>query len=350
MGTYRVLAAPRADLQSTGESPARASGGVRHGGACARRASPAAHRFTRDARASGGPSTAVQEPRPWTAADLGPRSTSRHQHGLAAGRSPALGRRGSSRARRGRRCCTSWMRWTSRSRSKLQKTLLATRSPPVHVAVPEHRRSPTCGAVSLARWCPGGGDRQRDARPGRRWCAEAGRCRCTGPRDQRRRCGRRRGGQRHRSPPAGPSRRQPGAGHPRAAAPGGGRCAGGRHHAGLDGAGRQLTALRARTREDAVRAVVRPGAALAVLLEPSGSSWQVREATWVAGVVLVLARAPLVLAAGAGRSSSRDRRTRDGVVLLVLGADANVHRTWTTAKDRSQERLPPGTVCWFLCD
>jgi len=62
-----------------------------------------------------------------------------------------------------------------------------------------------------------------------------------------------------------------------------------------------------------------PVAALVVLLEPSGLSWQVRDGVWVLGVVLILASAPLVLAAAGGRSCSRRWRAVAGMVLLASG-------------------------------
>ena len=77
--------------------------------------------------------------------------------------------------------------------------------------------------------------------------------------------------------------------------------------------------LLAPSRVEVVLGVVLPVAALVVLLEPSGSSWQVRDATWVMGVVLVLASAPLVLAAAAGRPCSRRWRAVAGTVLLGSG-------------------------------
>jgi hypothetical protein len=82
--------------------------------------------------------------------------------------------------------------------------------------------------------------------------------------------------------------------------------------------------LLARSTLDVVLGVVLPAAALMVLLERSGSWWQVREAGWVLGVVLVLAYAPLVLAAAATSTSTagrtaRRRRVVAAVVLAVLG-------------------------------
>ena len=77
--------------------------------------------------------------------------------------------------------------------------------------------------------------------------------------------------------------------------------------------------LLARSTVGVVLGVVLPVAALMVLLEPSGSSWQVRDGAWVVGVVLVLASAPLVLAAAAGRSCSRRCRAVTGTVLLASG-------------------------------
>lgn len=78
--------------------------------------------------------------------------------------------------------------------------------------------------------------------------------------------------------------------------------------------------LLARSAVDVVLGIVMPVAALVVLLEPSGSSWQVRDGMWVMGVVLVLASAPLVLAAAAGPSRSRRRRAVAGTKLLAAGA------------------------------
>ncbi|WP_432538016.1 hypothetical protein [Kineococcus arenarius] len=82
--------------------------------------------------------------------------------------------------------------------------------------------------------------------------------------------------------------------------------------------------LLARSTLDVVLGVVLPAAALVVLLQRSGSWWQVREAGWVLGVVLVLAYAPLVLAAAATSTSiagrtARRRRVVAAVVLAVLG-------------------------------
>jgi hypothetical protein len=77
--------------------------------------------------------------------------------------------------------------------------------------------------------------------------------------------------------------------------------------------------LLARSTVDVALGIVMPVAALVVLLESSGSSWQVRDGAWVMGVVLVLASAPLVLAAAAGRSCSRRRRAVAGTVLLASG-------------------------------
>lgn len=76
-------------------------------------------------------------------------------------------------------------------------------------------------------------------------------------------------------------------------------------------------ALLARTALDVVVGVVMPGTALGVLLQLSGSSWRVRDAAWVMGVVLALAYAPLLLASRAGRSS-RGRGVGAGA-LVVLG-------------------------------
>jgi hypothetical protein len=64
---------------------------------------------------------------------------------------------------------------------------------------------------------------------------------------------------------------------------------------------------------------VLPVAALVVLLEPSGATWQVREQTWVPGVVLVLAAAPLLLGVAARRSDRTRRRVVGGVVLVASG-------------------------------
>jgi hypothetical protein len=77
--------------------------------------------------------------------------------------------------------------------------------------------------------------------------------------------------------------------------------------------------LLARSAVEVALGVALPVAALVVLLEPSGASWQVRDAAWVMGVVLALASAPLVLAAAAGRSGSWRRRAVAGAVLLAAG-------------------------------
>lgn len=76
--------------------------------------------------------------------------------------------------------------------------------------------------------------------------------------------------------------------------------------------------LLARSAAGVVLGVVMPMAALVVLVQPSGSSWQVRDGAWVMGVVLVLASAPLMLAA-AGRSGTRPRRAVAGSALLASG-------------------------------
>jgi hypothetical protein len=77
--------------------------------------------------------------------------------------------------------------------------------------------------------------------------------------------------------------------------------------------------LLARSAVEVALGVALPVAALVVLLEPSGASWQVRDGAWVMGVVLALASAPLVLAAAAGRSGSWRRRAVAGAVLLAAG-------------------------------
>ncbi|NAZ80489.1 hypothetical protein GTR02_01485 [Kineococcus sp. R8] len=80
--------------------------------------------------------------------------------------------------------------------------------------------------------------------------------------------------------------------------------------------------LVARTTSDVVLGVVLPAAALVVLLGRSGSSWQVRDAAWVMGVVLVLAYAPFVVAAATPSTEARTaarRRVVAGVVLAALG-------------------------------
>lgn len=77
--------------------------------------------------------------------------------------------------------------------------------------------------------------------------------------------------------------------------------------------------LLARSTAGVALGAVLPVVALVVLLEPSGSSWQVREGAWVMGVVLVLASTPLVLATAAGRSASRRWRAVAVTVLLASG-------------------------------
>lgn len=77
--------------------------------------------------------------------------------------------------------------------------------------------------------------------------------------------------------------------------------------------------LFARSTVDVVLGVVMPVAALMVLGEPSGVSWQMRDGAWVPGVVLVLASAPLVLATAAGHSFPRRWRAVAGTVLLASG-------------------------------
>ena len=77
--------------------------------------------------------------------------------------------------------------------------------------------------------------------------------------------------------------------------------------------------LFARSTVDVALGVALPVAALMVLVEPSGASWQMRDGAWVPGVVLVLASAPLVLATAAGHSFPRRWRAVAGTVLLASG-------------------------------
>lgn len=83
--------------------------------------------------------------------------------------------------------------------------------------------------------------------------------------------------------------------------------------------------LLARSAVGVLLGVVMPSAAVVLLVEPAGSAWQVRDEGWVMGVVLVLASAPLVLAAAAGRSGARRwYGTASAVMLAVAGALALV--------------------------
>jgi hypothetical protein len=77
--------------------------------------------------------------------------------------------------------------------------------------------------------------------------------------------------------------------------------------------------LLARSTVDVTLGVVMPVAAFVVLVEPSGSSWQVRDGAWAMGVVLALASGPLVLAEAAGRSRSQRWRAVAGSAVLAAG-------------------------------
>lgn len=81
------------------------------------------------------------------------------------------------------------------------------------------------------------------------------------------------------------------------------------------------SALLARRRADVVLAVLAPLAALAVLVEPAGAAWQVREALWVPGVVLGLAAAPTLLAT---RRSPRGRALTATALAAAVGVMALV--------------------------
>jgi len=76
--------------------------------------------------------------------------------------------------------------------------------------------------------------------------------------------------------------------------------------------------LLARSTAGVALGAVLPVVALVVLLEPSGSSWQVREGAWVMGVVLVLTSAPLLLGS-AGRSGSQRGRAAAATGLIGAG-------------------------------
>ncbi len=77
----------------------------------------------------------------------------------------------------------------------------------------------------------------------------------------------------------------------------------------------------ARRTADVVVAVLLPLAALAVLLQPSGSGWQVREDLWVPGVVLGLAAAPALVTT---RGSARGRVVAAAVLAAAVGVMALV--------------------------
>jgi len=78
------------------------------------------------------------------------------------------------------------------------------------------------------------------------------------------------------------------------------------------------TVLLARRVVGVVLGVVMPVVALVVLVEPSGSSWQVRDGGWVMGVVLVMTSAPLLLGS-AGRSGSQRGRAAAATGLIGAG-------------------------------
>lgn len=87
----------------------------------------------------------------------------------------------------------------------------------------------------------------------------------------------------------------------------------------LTGAVVVASLLTARGPAGVVGAVALPLAAAAVLMEPTGSSWQVRGGLWVMGAVLVLAAAPLLLTAAGTGGRPRRRCAAVGLGLLVTG-------------------------------
>ena len=78
--------------------------------------------------------------------------------------------------------------------------------------------------------------------------------------------------------------------------------------------------LLARSAVGAASSLLLPAAALALLLEPQGSSWQVGDSPRAAAVALVVAAAPLVRAAARERDGSPRRTAAAVAVLLGSGA------------------------------